>query len=48
MGKPNFGPCDLPRMGRDKGIKFSKISILSKILIVVMMIIAIILADMKN
>lgn len=31
-----------------KGIKFSKISILSKILIVVMTIIAIILADMKN
>ena len=35
-------------MDRDKGIKFSKISILSKILIVVMMIIAIIFADMKN
>lgn len=35
-------------MGGDKSIKFSKISILSKILIVVMMIIAIILADMKN
>ena len=48
MGKQNFGPGDLPRMDRDKGIKFSKISILSKILIVVMMIIAIILADMKN